>query len=161
MDRHKDYPFFQLIVLASFSPHPLRAVRIPKAIELQLEAPLRVPSAHRCRILPEPVRFLDTVIQGGLTTSEVVFASLPIAPPRRRNRAPERNPSAGDVAQLAPPPAASAASDDRLRLIYPGLLSSDATNPVVVHSGFQAYSEGANGLPRGCLGSTVWVNGLE
>ena len=31
----------------------------------------------------------------------------------------------------------------------------------VVLSGFHAYSERANGLPRTCLGSTVWVHGFE
>ena len=53
--------FYNPLYENSFSLFPLRAVRIPKAIELQREAPLRDPSALCCRILSEPVGFFETV----------------------------------------------------------------------------------------------------
>ena len=39
--------FYNPLYQRRFSPYPFPAVRIPKAIELQREAPLRVPSAPR------------------------------------------------------------------------------------------------------------------
>ena len=65
-----------------------------------------------------------------LAICEVVFASPATARPRRMNRAPEWNPSSGEIANLARPPAASADRADRLRRHFPVSPWPGATNKV-------------------------------
>ena len=101
---------------------------------------------------------MDTVLQSDRTTSAAVFASSATAHPRLQNRARKQHRSSGEIAHLTRPPA-SAADADRLRRHFPGSPWSGAANPAVIRSGFHAYSERANGLPRMRLKSTVWISG--